>query len=69
MIAGGMESFAALMMMGVRVRETTDLDERVMWLPRQMLLLIDGALTCRERRSVADQLFTEVAALPHPQYE
>lgn len=62
-----MESFAALMMLGVRVREVVDLGKRAIWLPTEMLLLIDQALPCREREKVADQALRRALKLPaHP---
>lgn len=65
MIAGGMEAFATLMMLGVRVREVASLGERAIWLPRTMLLLIDVGLSASERESVADQVLPEAAQSSH----
>lgn len=53
MSGGGMEMFAALMMMGVRVREVWRLSEGSVWLPSRNLLLIDSELTKTERECVS----------------
>lgn len=56
-----MEAFAALMLLGVRVREVQGLSEQVVWLPDLQLLLVDSELSCRRRRRAADRLLAEAA--------
>lgn len=55
MAGGGMEMFATLMMLGVRVREVVDLEEGSVWVPAKRLLLIDQGLTKDERERVTDR--------------
>lgn len=56
-----MEAFAALMLLGVRVREVRNLDEQVVWLPHLRLLLIDSELSECRRQRAASQLIGEAA--------
>ena len=63
-MSGGMEAFAALMMMGVRVREVCGLIEGNVWVPDRSLLLIDRDLPVDDRALVADELIQTVAAMP-----
>lgn len=58
-----MEEFAVLMLLGVRVREVSGLDEGHLWLPRRRLLLVDSALPRWERRDIVDWLIVEAAEL------
>lgn len=69
MINGGMEAFAALMMLGVRVREVADLSEQAVWMPRELLLIIDQGLSGPERERVADRVLPKAAQVPHPQLQ
>ncbi len=57
------ESFAALMLMGVRVREVRDLDEGHIWMPRRRLLLVDVGLSRAERADLTDWLIPAAADL------
>lgn len=57
-----MEVFAALMMLGVRVREVSDLIECAIWCSDSRLLLIDRDLSWCERELVADQMLSEAGA-------
>lgn len=61
------ECFAALMMLGVKVREVANLGERAIWLPRKMLLLIDQGLSGSEREIVADRVLPKALDLPRHQ--
>lgn len=56
--------FAALMMLGVKVREVTNLGEPCIWLPSELMLFIDSSLPDSDRRDYADELLAEVAAQP-----
>lgn len=58
-----MEEFAVLMLLGVRVREVSGLDEGHLWLPRRRLLLVDAALPRDDRIELTDWLITEATDL------
>lgn len=58
-----MEAFAALMLMGVRVREVRDLEEETIWLPRQRLLIIDATLSPSRREEAACLYLPDALAL------
>lgn len=60
MTGGGMEMFATLMMLGVRVREVCALAEGSLWLPSERLLLVDSELTTHERVRVNAHFLPEV---------
>lgn len=59
----GMEGFALLMLLGIRVREVPDLAEGNVWLPEDRLLFIDSTLSCADRAELADELLASAAAL------
>ncbi len=59
----GMESFALLMLLGVRVREVCDLDEGNVWLPEDRLLFIDSAMSHPRREALAQALLAEASSL------
>ncbi len=58
-----MEPFAALMLMGARVREVRDLAEGAVWVEESMLLLIDADLTSAAREEVSRQTLGMVAEI------
>lgn len=56
-----METFALLMVLGVRVREVRDLEEGHIWLPDDLLLFIDLSLHRADREVLASLLIAEAA--------
>lgn len=56
-----METFALLMVLGVRVREVWDLKEGHVWLPDARLLIIDRHLPRADRERLADLLLAQSA--------
>ena len=57
-----MEEFAALMMLGVRVRNVEELQDGAIWMEDQRILFIDSALTHRERADLAQMLLPDALA-------
>lgn len=52
-LISGMDEYAELMMLGIRVRECRELREGSIYLPRRHLLLVDWNLSHSDREWVA----------------
>lgn len=59
---GAVEEFAALMLLGIRVRKVEELDERALFFPQRRLLLIDSDLDRHQRAEVAATVLPQALA-------
>lgn len=59
----GMELFAALMLMGARVREVDDLEEGHLWLPDVPMLIVDRDLPLETRGRLNAVLLPKMAEI------